>query len=102
VVQSRPHWSYSALSQYLACPLRFYFQRVLGLPQPTVSSSLALGSAVHAALAAYHRSVQQDEPTDASKLRQVFADAWHRREGEARIAFREGESPEGLMAQGSH
>ncbi len=99
MVHSRPHWSYSALSQYLACPLRFYFQRVRGLPQTTVSSSLVLGSAVHAALAAYHRSVQQDEPTEAGKLRQVFADAWRRRESEARIAFRDGESPEGLMAQ---
>lgn len=100
MVHPRPHWSYSALSQYLACPLRFYFQRVLGLPQHTVGSSLVLGSAVHAALAAYHRSVQQDEPTDTDKLQRVFTAAWHRRENETRILYRDGENRADLLAQG--
>lgn len=46
----RPHWSYSSISQYLACPLRYYFQRILCLPQPSINSSLVLGSSVHAVL----------------------------------------------------
>ncbi len=100
VVHPRPHWSYSALSQYLACPLRFYFQRVLGLPQHTVSSSLILGSAVHAALAEYHRTVQLDEPTDTEKLQSVFTEAWHQREKETRILYRDGEERDDLLAQG--
>src|SRR5438105_12394677 len=72
----RPHWSYSAISQYLSCPLRFFFQRVQRLPQMSVGSSLVLGSSVHAALAEYHRTVQQDEPTDTAKLHQIIADTW--------------------------
>ena len=96
----RPHWSYSAISQYLSCPLRFYFQRVMRLPQQSVSSSLVLGSAVHAALAEYHRTVQQDVPTDMGKLHRIFAEAWHSRESETRINYRAAESQADLMAQG--
>jgi len=99
-VHHRPHWSYSALSQYLSCPLRFYFQRVLGLPQHTVGSSLVLGSAVHTALAAYHRTVQRDEPTDLGELHRVFTDSWQKREGEARVSYRDGEDRADLVAQG--
>jgi CRISPR/Cas system-associated exonuclease Cas4 (RecB family) len=48
---SRPHWSYSSLSQFLRCPLQYYFERVLGMPRRTVSEAQVLGSSVHVALA---------------------------------------------------
>lgn len=96
----RPHWSYSAISQFLACPLRYYFQRVLCLPQPTISGNLVLGSSVHAVLAEYHRSIQHDEPTEVAKLHQVFNDSWTRRENETRLALRDGETSQGLIDQG--
>lgn len=96
----RPHWSYSAISQFLSCPLRFYFQRVLRLPQKSVGSSLVLGSAVHAALAEYHQTVKDDEPTDSSKLQKVITDSWNRRENEVRISYRSSENKDDLIAQG--
>lgn len=96
----RPHWSYSAISQYLSCPLRFYFQRVQRLPQMMVGSSLVLGSSVHAALAEYHRTVQQDEPTDTAKLHKIISDTWTKRENETRISYRDGENQAELLAQG--
>ena len=46
------HLSASAVKDYLGCPLRFYFNRVLKLPQP-VSPALHLGKAVHAGIQAY-------------------------------------------------
>ena len=97
---NRPHWSYSAISQYLACPLRYYFQRVLGLPQPTVSSSLVLGSSVHRVLAEYHRTVQNDERTKIEVLHQSFVQAWEQRENETRIAYSGGDTRENGIAQG--
>jgi|SRR5581483_4107089 len=96
----RPHWSYSAISQFLNCPLRFYFQRIAKLPQSFVSSSLVLGSAVHVALAEYHRTVQEDQPTDTAKLHRLIAETWARRESETRINYRAGETQDELMAQG--
>lgn len=98
-MHERPHWSYSAISQYLSCPLRFYFQRVIGLPQQSVSSSLVLGSAVHAALAEYHRNVQQDEPTDTAKLHRIITDSWNKRESETRVSYRNGGNQADLLAQ---
>ena len=53
--RSHPHWSYSAISQYLRCPLQYFFQRILGLPSRSIGLGLVLGSAVHAGLAEYHR-----------------------------------------------
>jgi CRISPR/Cas system-associated exonuclease Cas4 (RecB family) len=96
----RPHWSYSSISQYLACPLRYYFQRVLCLPQPTVSSSLVLGSSVHAALAEYHRAIQHDEPTSVDKLHRTFEECWTGRENQTRITFKDGETPKDTFDQG--
>lgn len=94
----RPHWSYSAISQYLSCPLRYFFQRVQRLPQTSVGSSLVLGSSVHAALAEYHRTVQQDESTDAGKLHRIITETWTKRESETPITFRDGESQSDLVA----
>lgn len=96
----RPHWSYSAISQYLSCPLRFFFQRVQRLKQISVGSSLVLGSSVHAALAEYHRTVQQDEPTDAGKLHRIITETWTTREKETSITYRAGENKADLVAQG--
>ncbi len=96
----RPHWSYSAISQFQSCPLRFYFQRVLRLPQPSVSSSLVLGSSVHKVLAEYHRTIQEDEPTDVAGLHKILTESWNEREGELRIVFRNGEDREEQIARG--
>src|SRR5207237_9540975 len=43
------HLSFSAISLFQSCPLRFFFRYVLGLPEPTIAASLVLGSALHQA-----------------------------------------------------
>jgi putative RecB family exonuclease len=96
----RPHWSYSAISQYLSCPLRYYFQRVLRLPQKTVGSSLVLGTAVHTVLAEYHRSIQKDKPTGIANLHQVYLESWVKRENENQVIYKNGENRADLMAKG--
>lgn len=95
----RPHWSYSSISQYLTCPLRYYFQRILCLPQPTVGSSLVLGSAVHAALAAYHQDLKVGREPRRELIERAYRAAWDRRDG-TEIAFKDGETREDLSAQG--
>lgn len=98
-MHTRPHWSYSSISQYLACPLRYYFQRILCLPQPTVGSGLVLGSAVHAALAHYHHDLKLNRKPRRDAIRTTFVESWERRDGTS-IAFKEGETRADLMAQG--
>lgn len=97
---NRPHWSYSAINQYLRCPLQFYFQRVLGLPQPTVGSGLVLGSSVHAALELYHRSLQERRPAKVACLHRAFLDSWQARERQSEVEYRKGEGRDDSIAQG--
>ena len=47
---NRDYISYSSITSYQACPLRWYFRYVVGLPERTVSSSLVFGSAIHRAV----------------------------------------------------
>lgn len=95
----RPHWSYSSITQYLACPLRYYFQRILCLPQPTVGSGLVLGSAVHAALAEYHRDLKDGKVPRVDLMKQAYVAEWDRRDG-TEITYKDGETRQDLMDQG--
>jgi len=83
-----PHWSYSALRQYLECPLRFFFQRILALPEKSQPVNLVAGSAVHAALAAYHRSIQMNEPADPAKLHRIITETWAEREQKSPVVYK--------------
>lgn len=96
----RPHWSYSSISQYLSCPLRFYFQRIVGMPQPSVSSSLILGSAVHHALAKYHLGVQMAMPLTKDRVHNAFREGWKQKAANAIVIFKEGETRDELIALG--
>ena len=96
----RPHWSYSQLSQFQRCPLRYFFQYVVKLPMATNPSSLALGSAVHAGLAEYHAALESGQTATANHAVSAFRDSWRRMEQERPIQFRGGESVTGLVDQG--
>ena len=97
---NRPHWSYSSVNQFLRCPLQFYFQRILRLPQPTVGSGLVLGSSVHRTLELYHRSIQERKPVKDDRLHRTFLEAWKERESNSEIEFRKGDTRDGSIAQG--
>lgn len=46
----RDYVSWSAISLYQSCPLRYYFRYIAGLPERTVSASLVFGAAIHRAV----------------------------------------------------
>jgi len=96
----RPHWSYSAISQYLRCPLQFYFKRILKLPELRMGSGLLLGSAVHHALACYHQTLQQHGDVNRDDLHREFREHFALRESEVKVDWKPGESSEELAVQG--
>jgi CRISPR/Cas system-associated exonuclease Cas4 (RecB family) len=96
----KPYWSYNQLATYLRCPLRYYFAYVLALPRRTVPGGQALGSAVHAALAAYHRSIKDGKPLDADAVKKSFLDAWQERQAGEVIQYGAGAHEEDLLDQG--
>ncbi len=82
---NRPHWSYSSISQYLKCPLQFYFERVLKLPRKTISDAQVLGSSVHAALAFYHGRLKAHEPVLNRQVEDVFVTTWDQQSRQEKI-----------------
>jgi CRISPR/Cas system-associated exonuclease Cas4 (RecB family) len=96
------HVSYSAIAQYLRCPLQYYFQRVLRLPIDRVVSGLVFGGAVHAALANFHRQLQQIESAGGGVVHreavyQALLDEYTEREQQTRVVYSSGESRLGLI-----
>ncbi len=71
------HISPSALKDYLGCSLRFYFRRVLGLPEPT-STALVFGKAVHEALQAFWLARWRDGDTAPETITHAFQEAFER------------------------
>ncbi len=101
-MRDRPHWSYSAITQYLRCPLQYFFQRVVGLPSHSIGTGLALGSAVHAGLAEYHRRLQQQESIDTEAILKSFHECWDEKELNETILYRDGDTREDSIDQGVH
>jgi len=99
-MQPRPHWSYSQITQYLRCPLSYYFQRILKLPEPWVSSNLVLGSAVHAALAEYHNRLCLRRDCSREEIQEAFLGAWREREEQQPVDYRRGQDWEKAIDQG--
>jgi len=53
----RDYVSWSAISTYRTCPLRYKFRYVDGLPEPTVSAALVFGSGIHRAIERHFREL---------------------------------------------
>ncbi len=99
-MRQRPHWSYSQIAQYLRCPLQYYLQRIRKLPEPWVSSSLVLGSSVHAALAEYHDRLRCRRDCSPRDIQETFLATWKGREERQPIQYRRGEDRTKAIDQG--
>jgi putative RecB family exonuclease len=83
----RDYVSWSALSTYRQCPLRYYFRYVRRLPEPVVSASLAFGGALHAAIELHFRELLAgNSPPDQDMLLGAFWEEWNNR-SETTIEF---------------
>jgi len=99
-VIDRPHWSYSQISQFLRCPLQYFFERVARVPKAFTSSGMVLGASVHHALAAYHRSLQsQADALATSRLCELVVQKWDETEGREAVQYRDGEDRTKLVDQ---
>lgn len=88
----RDYISYSAISTYLNCPLRYYFRYVAGLSEDAVSSSLIFGGAIHSALELHFTSLAAcDDPPDLDTLLDAFWADWNERAEDTEIRFGKGE-----------
>jgi CRISPR/Cas system-associated exonuclease Cas4 (RecB family) len=73
----RDYLSFSAISLFTACPLRYYFKYIAGLPEKTVSASAVFGSCMHRAVQFHfeHFLASRRKP-DLRTLTAVFQEGW--------------------------
>lgn len=99
-MKDQGHWSYNRLSKFLRCPLAYFFEYELDLPKRFVPSNLVLGSAVHEALATYHRSIRAGTRCDRETVLGAFIKSWIEREAKEKVLFTGGDLKVDLMEQG--
>jgi hypothetical protein len=59
----RDYVSWSALSTFRTCPLKYRFRYVDGLPEESVSSALVFGSGIHTAVEQHFQALLSGDPT---------------------------------------
>ncbi len=73
----RDYVSWSALSTFRTCPLKYKFRYVDGLPEESVSSALVFGTGIHTAIEEHFQSMLAGEPKpDIDKLLFAYRSAW--------------------------
>jgi len=85
------HISFSSISLFQSCSLRHHFKYVQRLPEPTISSSLLVGSGLHAGIEHHFRELLiGNPPPSLDTLLNVFWSAWHERDGQV-VVFGKGD-----------
>jgi len=94
----RDYISWSAISTYRSCPLRYFFRYCERLPEECVSASLVFGGAIHAAVQYWFEQLMAGhvEPDLDTQL-DVYRDAWRERET-AEVLFSKGDNANTLGA----
>lgn len=98
----RPHWSYSAINQFLRiCPAQFAFQRVWKLKPAFVTESLPFGSAFHRTAEMFWHKRAEGLDTPADLLADLFGRVWRREVAETpNLQYQKDNDFDSLLAQG--
>jgi len=73
----RDYLSYSSISTFQACPLKWHFRYVESLPEETISASLLFGGGIHEAIEFHFRELTAGgPPPDLDMLLDVYQDKW--------------------------
>ncbi len=92
----RDYISWSAVSTFRTCPLKYKFRYVDGLPEESVSSALVFGSGIHTAVEQHFQAILAgDAQPDVERLMFAYRSAWLPHEPDA-ISFGSKETRETL------
>jgi putative RecB family exonuclease len=73
----RDYISWSAISTFRTCPLKYKFRYVDGLPDESVSSALVFGTGIHTAVEQHFQAaLSGDEQPDIDRLMFAYRSAW--------------------------
>jgi CRISPR/Cas system-associated exonuclease Cas4 (RecB family) len=87
----RPYTSWSAITTYQGCPLRYKLRYFDGLPEESVSASLVFGGAIHHAAEAHLRERLMGNPAPTlDALMVAYNGGWQEHEGQ-QVQFGKGD-----------
>jgi putative RecB family exonuclease len=73
----RDYISWSALSTFRTCPLKYKFRYIDGLPEESVSSALIFGTGIHSAIESHFQAILFGDPKpDLDTLLFAYRSAW--------------------------
>jgi len=73
----RPYVSWSALSTFRQCPLKYRFRYLENLPEESVSSALVFGTGIHSAVEQHFQAILSgEEQPDLDRLMFAYRSAW--------------------------
>ena len=76
-ITGRDYVSWSALSTFRTCPLKYKFRYIDGLPEESVSSALVFGSGIHTAVEQHYQAHLAGDPKpDLDALLFAYRSAW--------------------------
>ena len=84
VANPRDYISFSSISTYQQCPLRYFFKYVVGLPEETVSASFVFGRSIHRAIEFHFQELLAGNlPPGQDTLLAEFQAGWDEQPAEA-------------------
>jgi putative RecB family exonuclease len=76
-ITGRPYVSWSAISTFRTCPLKYRFRYIDGLPEESVSSALVFGTGIHSAVEQHFQAILSgEEQPDVDRLMFAYRSAW--------------------------
>jgi len=73
----REYISWSAISTFRTCPLKYKFRYIDGLPEESVSSALVFGTGIHTAVEQHYQAILSGDPKpDLDALLFAYRSAW--------------------------
>jgi putative RecB family exonuclease len=90
------HLSYTQISTYMTCPLRYRLQYVDKIPPAFKSAALAFGSAIHEAIGAFYHQHLLGDSLRPDQMTDVYREAW-RNGDQTEIRFFNGDSEDSLL-----
>ncbi len=95
--ENKAHLSYSQVSTYLMCPLKYNLHYIEQIEPQFTPAPLAFGSAIHEAVAAFYQSVLEGDPISVSQMHDVYREIWAAQSKERVIKFFNGDSEASLF-----
>ena len=75
-LRKKPHHSYSSLSSYLSCSLKYFFRYILKLEAEHTSKNLLLGVAYHRTLDFIAGRRMENQGVEDSEIKELFLREW--------------------------